>query len=125
LFTAKELLPAGKGVLGIIPGSSAQPGFVIKGKGEPISINSASHGAGRLMSRTKALNSLNKQDVKKMLADKGVTLIGGDLDEAPMVYKDIYQVIEAQQDLVEVLGKFTPKIVRMADPDRRKGSRED
>ncbi|QHT67757.1 RtcB family protein [Rhodocytophaga rosea] len=121
----KGATPAGKGVLGIIPGSSAQPGFVIKGKGDPVSINSASHGAGRLMSRTKALNSLNKQDVKKMLADKGVTMIGGDLDEAPMVYKDIHQVIEAQQDLVEVLGKFTPKIVRMADPDRRKGSRED
>lgn len=121
----KGATPAGKGVLGIIPGSSAQPGFVVKGKGEPVSINSASHGAGRQMSRTKALSSLNKQDVKKILADKGVTMIGGDLDEAPMVYKDIYKVIEAQSDLVEVLGKFTPKIVRMADPDRRKGSRED
>jgi tRNA-splicing ligase RtcB len=52
-------------------------------------------------------------------------MIGGDLDEAPMVYKDIHGVIAAQQDLVEVLAKFTPKIVRMADPDRRKGSRED
>jgi tRNA-splicing ligase RtcB len=121
----KGATPAGKGVLGIIPGSSAQPGFIVKGKGNPVSINSASHGAGRLMSRSKALNSLNKKEVRELLAEKGVTLIGGDLDEAPMVYKDIHAVIAAQADLVEVLGKFTPKIVRMADPDRRKGSRED
>ncbi|MDO1445313.1 RtcB family protein [Rhodocytophaga aerolata] len=121
----KGATPAGKGVLGIIPGSSAQPGFVVKGKGNPFSINSASHGAGRLMSRSKALNSLNKKEVREFLAEKGVTLIGGDLDEAPMVYKDIHAVIAAQADLVEVLGNFTPKIVRMADPDRRKGCRED
>jgi tRNA-splicing ligase RtcB len=121
----KGATPAGKGVLGIIPGSSAQPGFIVKGKGNPASLNSASHGAGRQMSRTKALNSLNKKEVRDLLAQRGVTLIGGDLDEAPMVYKDIHAVIAAQADLVEVLGKFTPKIVRMADPDRRKGSRED
>ncbi len=59
------------------------------------------------------------------MADKGVTMIGGDLDEAPMVYKDIYQVIEAQSDLIDVLAKFTPQIVRMADPDKRKWARED
>jgi tRNA-splicing ligase RtcB len=77
------------------------------------------------MSRTRALQSLDKKAVKEFLAEKGVTMIGGDLDEAPMVYKDIHGVIAAQQDLVEVLAKFTPRIVRMADPDRRKGSRED
>ena len=60
-----------------------------------------------------------------MLADKGVTLMGGDLDEAPMVYKDIHHVMEAQRDLIEVVAKFSPQIVRMADPDHRKGSRED
>ncbi len=116
----KGATPAGKGVLGIIPGSSGQPGFVVSGKGNPVSIHSASHGAGRLMSRSKALSTLNKSEVKQLLADKGVTMIGGDLDEAPMVYKDIHGVIAAQADLVDVLAKFTPKIVRMADPDRRK-----
>lgn len=121
----KGATPAGEGVLGIIPGSSAQPGFVVRGKGNAAAINSASHGAGRLMSRSKALHSLDKREVKKFLADKGVNLIGGDLDEAPMVYKDIHQVIGAQTDLVDVLAKFTPKIVRMADPDARKRSRED
>jgi tRNA-splicing ligase RtcB len=121
----KGATPAGKGVLGIIPGSSAQPGFVVRGKGNPVSINSASHGAGRLMSRSKALKELDKTEVKQLLADKGVTMIGGDLDEAPMVYKDIHGVIAAQADLVDVLAKFTPKLVRMADPDKRKKSRED
>jgi tRNA-splicing ligase RtcB len=105
----KGATPAGEGVLGIIPGSSGQPGFVVRGKGNPASINSASHGAGRLMSRTRALQSLDKKAVKEFLAEKGVTMIGGDLDEAPMVYKDIHGVIAAQQDLVEVLAKFTPK----------------
>jgi len=119
----KGATPAGKGVLGVIPGSMAQPGFVVRGKGEPDSINSASHGAGRLMSRSKALQTITKSDLKKVLADKGVTLIGGDLDEAPMVYKDINQVMSHQADLVDILAKFTPRIVRMADPDkRRKGS---
>nr|MCU0353906.1 RtcB family protein [Cytophagales bacterium] len=115
----KGATPAGKGVLGMIPGSMAQPGFVVRGKGEPSSINSASHGAGRLMSRSKALKTITKPELKKVLSDKGVTLIGGDLDEAPMVYKDINQVMNSQQNLVEVLAKFTPKIVRMADADKR------
>jgi tRNA-splicing ligase RtcB (3'-phosphate/5'-hydroxy nucleic acid ligase) len=115
----KGATPAGKGVLGIIPGSMANPGFVVRGKGEAGSINSASHGAGRLMSRTKALASISQADMKKILADQGVTLIGGDLDEAPMAYKNIETVIAAQSDLIEVLAKFQPKIVRMADPDKR------
>jgi tRNA-splicing ligase RtcB len=121
----KGATPAGKGEMGIIPGSSAQPGFVVRGKGNLGSLASASHGAGRLMSRTKALNSLNKKDVNQFLADNGVTLIGGDLDEAPMVYKDIHHVMEAQRDLIDIVAKFSPQIVRMADADRRKGSRED
>jgi len=121
----KGATPAGKGEMGIIPGSSAQPGFVVRGKGHPGALASASHGAGRLMSRTKALSSLNKKEVNQLLADKGVTLIGGDLDEAPMVYKDIHHVMEAQRDLIEIVAQFSPQIVRMADPDRRKGSRED
>ncbi len=115
----KGATPAGKGVLGIIPGSMAQAGFLVRGKGNAEAIQSASHGAGRVMSRSKAMNNITRSELKKVLADKGVTLVGGDLDEAPMVYKDIHQVMSHQQDLVEVLAKFTPKIVRMADPDKR------
>jgi tRNA-splicing ligase RtcB (3'-phosphate/5'-hydroxy nucleic acid ligase) len=117
----KGATPAGKGVLGIIPGSMTAPGFLVRGKGEEQSINSASHGAGRQMSRTAAMKSITREEMKTILKEKGVTLIGAGLDEAPMAYKDINMVMAAQTDLVEVIAKFTPKIVRMADD----GSRED
>lgn len=120
----KGATPAGPDDLGIIPGSMTEPGFVVRGKGLANSLNSVSHGAGRLMSRTKALNSITHNAMKKVLEEKEVQLIGGDLDEAPMVYKNIETVIASQTDLIEVLAKFTPKIVRMADANRKEG-RED
>ncbi|WP_460504292.1 RtcB family protein, partial [Hymenobacter agri] len=73
----------------------------------------ASHGAGRLMSRTRAKAELGEGQVRKYLADHGIELIGGGLDEAPMAYKDIRTVMASQRELVDVLGSFTPKIVRM------------
>ena len=110
----KGATPAGKGVLGIIPGSMTAPGFIVRGKGISEAINSASHGAGRVMSRSKAKRSITGHDLRKHLRDHKVTLIGGDLDEAPMAYKDISKVMASQQSLVDVLGRFQPKIVRMA-----------
>lgn len=115
----KGATPAGKGVLGVIPGSMSTPGFVVRGKGETSSINSASHGAGRLMSRSAAFKTIRKELVEAELADKKITLLGSDLDEAPMVYKDIHAVMAAQTDLVEVLASFQPRIVKMADPKER------
>ncbi|MEI6947919.1 RtcB family protein [Paraflavisolibacter sp. H34] len=109
----KGATPAGKDVLGIIPGSMTAPGFIVKGKGEPASLNSASHGAGRRMSRTAALNTVTHKDLDHLLAHHGVKLLGGGLDEAPMAYKDIYQVMNAQKHLVEAVGLFHPKIVKM------------
>lgn len=117
----KGATPAGKGVMGIIPGSMTAPGFLVRGKGEEGAINSASHGAGRQMSRTKAIQNITHNDMQSILKDHGVTLIGAGLDEAPMAYKDINLVMESQKDLVDVVAKFTPKMVRMADD----GSRED
>lgn len=117
----KGATPAGKGVMGIIPGSMTAPGFLVRGKGVENAINSASHGAGRQMSRSKATKSITKDEMRKVLADHNVMLIGAGLDEAPMAYKDINMVMEAQRDLVDVVAKFSPKIVRMADD----GSRED
>ena len=110
----KGATPAGKDVLGIIPGSMTAPGFIVKGKGVEASINSASHGAGRKMSRTAALNSITHKALKEALQKYDVKLIGGGLDEAPFAYKDIDVVMRAQQNLVDVVGKFTPKIVRMS-----------
>ncbi len=117
----KGATPAGKGVMGIIPGSMTAPGFLVRGKGEENAINSASHGAGRQMSRTQAIKSITGNDMHKVLKDHGVTLIGAGKDEAPMAYKDINMVMASQKELVDVVAKFTPKIVRMADD----GSRED
>lgn len=117
----KGATPAGKGVLGIIPGSMTDPGFIVKGKGVTESINSASHGAGRVMSRSRAKATLSKKEVTQFLKKAGVSVIGSGLDEAPHVYKDIHTVMAAQQDLVEVLGAFTPKIIRMCgDSNLRK-----
>ena len=116
----KGATPAAKDVLGIIPGSMTAPGFIVKGKGEAASLNSASHGAGRKMSRTKALANITHDGLKKVLKEFGVTLIGGGLDEAPFAYKDIEQVMKSQQTLVDVLGKFYPKIVQMDGSDPRK-----
>jgi len=121
----KGATPAALGEIGIIPGSSVQPGFIVRGKGEAKALHSASHGAGRQMSRNAAFKALTASQVRNELAKYGVKMIGGDIDEAPMVYKDIFEVMQAQTDLVEIIASFHPRIIRMADPDRRKGARED
>lgn len=109
----KGATPAGKNVLGVIPGSMASPGFIVKGKGEEASINSASHGAGRRLSRTAALKSVTHKELNEVLEKGGVKLLGGGLDEAPFAYKDIHEVMKAQSALVEAVGIFHPKIVKM------------
>lgn len=109
----KGATPAAKGELGIIPGSMTAPGYMVKGLGNPDSLQSASHGAGRLHSRQKCKEKFTQSAIKKELTTHDVTLIGGGVDEAPMAYKDITKVMANQQELVEVLGTFTPKIVRM------------
>lgn len=109
----KGATPADAGVLGIIPGSMASPGYVVRGKGLPESLHSAAHGAGRVMSRSKAMQSFTWSATKKLLAERGVELLSAGLDEVPGVYKDIDAVMAAQTDLVEVLGRFDPKLVKM------------
>ncbi len=109
----KGATPAGEGVLGIIPGSMTAPGFIVQGKGEVASINSASHGAGRKMSRTKAMASVTEKQFREALQKSGVKLIGGGLDESPFAYKDIHEVMQSQQTLVGTVGKFIPRIVKM------------
>jgi len=109
----KGATPADKNVLGIIPGSMTAPGFIVKGLGEAAAINSASHGAGRKMSRTAAIKSITQKALKEELEKQGVKLIGGGLDEAPFAYKNIYDVMNAQKNLVETVGVFYPKIVKM------------
>lgn len=115
----KGATPAGKDVMGIIPGSMTAPGFIVKGKGALHSLESASHGAGRKMSRSAVLKNFTHQEFKEELQRHGVKLIGGGLDEAPFAYKDIHQVMLSQQELVDVIGCFVPKIVKMDSGGRR------
>jgi len=109
----KGATPAGKDVLGIIPGSMTAKGYIVKGKGEVSSISSAAHGAGRKMSRTAAAGSITHELLKNTLQEHGVKLLGGGLDEAPQAYKNIEEVMRSQGKLVDTIGLFTPKIVRM------------
>lgn len=111
----KGATPAGAGVLGVIPGSMADAGYLVRGLGVAESLQSASHGAGRMMSRKAALNAIPRSTRDAYLKARGVTLLGGGMDESPQAYKPIDTIIAAQHDLVEVVGKFSPRIVRMAD----------
>lgn len=114
LVHRKGATPAGAGVLGIIPGSMGTPGYVARGKGNPDSLHSASHGAGRKMSRTAAKERFTWSDAKAFLDARGVTLLSAGIDEVPMAYKDIDMVMAAQMDLVEKVARFDPKLVKMA-----------
>ncbi|MGI9458005.1 MAG: RtcB family protein, partial [Aeoliella sp.] len=109
----KGATPAATGELGVIPGSMADPAFVVRGKGDPASLTSASHGAGRRMSRKQAKDTYRFNAVKNDLAKRGITVMAAGSDEVPGVYKDIRQVMAAQEDLVDIVAQFDPKIVRM------------
>ncbi len=109
----KGATPAHEGELGIIPGSMTTAAYLVRGKGVPEALYSAAHGAGRAMSRKRAKENMTASALKKILAGAGVTLIGGSVEENPLAYKDIERVIAAQQSLVDIQGKFLPKIVRM------------
>ncbi len=109
----KGATPAGQGVLGVISGSMASPCYVVRGKGQPASYDSASHGAGRCMSRTAALNKYSWNAIRKQLEQQGVKVLSAGADEVPYVYKNIDDVMREQSDLVETLARFDPKIVKM------------
>jgi tRNA-splicing ligase RtcB len=111
----KGATPAGSGVLGVIPGSMATPAFVVRGLGNAESFHSAAHGAGRRMSRTKAREQFRFRPIQKELHANGVQVLSAGADEVPGVYKDIHQVMSEQNDLVEIIARFDPRIVKMSD----------
>jgi tRNA-splicing ligase RtcB len=115
----KGATPAGKGMLGVIPGSMASPGYICRGRGNPESMNSAAHGAGRAMSRKAAKNSYTWNEAGRFLKERDVALISAGLDEVPMAYKDIDRVMAAQRDLVDIVARFDPKLVKMAPAGER------
>ena len=111
----KGATPAADGVLGIIPGSMGTPAYVVSGLGNPDSLCSASHGAGRKMSRGQARKAFNyEHEWLRLIEEEDIVILGGDADELPGAYKDIEEVMDAQTDLVRKEAKFEPRIVLMA-----------
>jgi RNA-splicing ligase RtcB len=117
----KGATPAHEGVLGIIPGSQGHDSFIAQGKGNAASLNSASHGAGRVMSRTQAFKTIPRQARNRWLEERGIELLAGGMDEAPQAYKDIEEVLAVQDDLIATIARFRPKLVLMADDGKSEG----
>ncbi|GAA3024327.1 RtcB family protein [Actinokineospora globicatena] len=106
LVTRKGAIRARRGDMGIIPGSMGTGSYIVRGLGNPDSFESASHGAGRRMSRTKAKNSYTAEDLAAQTAGVECRKDSGVVDEIPAAYKNIDDVIRAQDDLVEVVAKL-------------------
>jgi tRNA-splicing ligase RtcB len=106
LVTRKGAIRAGAGELGIIPGSMGARSFIVRGKGNALSFESASHGAGRRMSRGQAKKSFTVRDLERQTEGVECRKDRGVLDEAPKAYKDIRRVMEQQQDLVEIVSEL-------------------
>ena len=102
--TRKGAVSATKGEYGIIPGSMGARSFIVKGKGNPNSFHSCSHGAGRVMSRTQAKRSFSVDDHVRATAGVECRKDEGVIDETPMAYKDIDAVMRAQGDLVDIVA---------------------
>ena len=103
LVTRKGAIRAGEGEMGIIPGSMGARSFIVRGKGNPESLCSCAHGAGRLMSRTEAKRRFNANDVARQTEGVECRKDAGVVDEIPQAYKPIDEVMANQSDLVEVV----------------------
>jgi len=101
--TRKGAVSAKQGEWGIIPGSMGTHSFIVKGKGNPLSFHSCSHGAGRCMSRTKAKHAFTMDDLAKQTQDVECRKDKAVLDEIPEAYKNIHEVMHQQKDLVEII----------------------
>ncbi|MER5338258.1 RtcB family protein [Micromonospora sp. NPDC002717] len=104
LVTRKGAIRAGRGDLGIIPGSMGTGSYIVRGKGNPDAYCSASHGAGRRMSRAQAKRTYSTADLAAQTAGVECRKDAGVVDEIPGAYKDITQVMAQQEDLVEVVA---------------------
>ncbi len=98
------------GMKGVIPGNMRDGSFIVRGKGNPDSLYSSSHGAGRVLGRREAKEKLNTNDFVETMSGIVARVDAGTLDESPFAYKDIFSVMEQQKDLVEVVAQVTPII---------------
>ena len=101
---------AEEGMLGVIPGNMRDGSFIVRGKGNPDSLFSSSHGAGRVLSRTKAKETLNMDDFKATMTGIQAKVVNSTLDESPFAYKSIFDVMAMQTELVDVVHHVKPLI---------------
>lgn len=112
----KGATPAEQGVMGVIPGNMRDGVFITRGLGNKDFLSSASHGAGRVMSRTKAKKSIKAEDLKREMSEFGIVIniINKNTDEGPDAYKDIFKVVGAQAGkVIDIVDHFKPKIVHI------------
>ncbi len=101
---------ADSGMMGVIPGNMRDGSFIVRGLGNPDALYSSSHGAGRVLGRKAAKEQLNLEDFQDQMKDVTALVTQGTLDESPSAYKDIFEVMELQKDLVEVIAHVKPLI---------------
>lgn len=109
-YHRKGATQAEEGMMGVIPGNMRDGSFIVKGKGNPDSLYSSSHGAGRVLGRKEAKRKLNVEEFKNTMKGIKGKIDADTLDEAPDAYKDIFEVMELQKDLVEVIAHIKPLI---------------
>merc|ERR1712217_607783 len=112
--TRKGATSAKEGQLGIIPGSMGTGSYIVRGRGDPDSWQSCSHGAGRSMSRKHAFRSIDQKSFVKHMKERGIiwdsSFAERVKDEAPMAYKDLSEVMRNQQGLVEIVHHLQPLV---------------
>lgn len=112
--TRKGATSARQGQMGIIPGSMGTGSYIVRGRGEPDSWQSCSHGAGRSMSRARAFRNISQDDFIQHMKDRGIVWDSSYAqkvkDEAPMAYKDLNEVMANQESLVEIVHHLQPLV---------------
>jgi tRNA-splicing ligase RtcB len=101
---------AEEGMMGVIPGNMRDGAFIVRGKGNPNSLWSSSHGAGRVMGRKQAEREVNLDQFRESMVGITAKVEQGTIDESPFAYKDIFSVMDMQKDLVEVEHHIRPII---------------
>ena len=95
---------------GVIPGNMRDGSFIVRGKGNPDSLFSSSHGAGRVLGRKEAQRTLTMEQFHESMSGVVARITKETLDESPFAYKNIFDVMEQQKDLVEVIARVKPII---------------
>jgi tRNA-splicing ligase RtcB len=109
---------ASNGMMGVIPGNMRDGSFIVRGKGNKDSLESSSHGAGRVMSRVKAKKTITLDEFCDTMQGIIGTISTNTIDESPFAYKDIFEVMDLQSDLVEVVEHIKPLINVKDNPKR-------